>query len=157
VAKHDAFVKKAELEKAKLAEAHTAELTKLTGDLDLETCIYTKYRQTVCRWFPELHKIVASSFDEVKVQCLPFPDKGAKVEEMIDWVVREVKAVPDTVWRLNDNFHILGIEGVLNMLNDEGCQEFNRLRDLAASHDGGVLEDVPEDVHRLVGSIVQRW
>jgi hypothetical protein len=37
------------------------------------------------------------------------------VEEMIDWVVGEVKAVPDTVWRLNDNFTILGIEGVLSM------------------------------------------
>jgi hypothetical protein len=52
---------------------------------------------------------------------LPFPDRGAKVEEIIDWVVGEVKVVPDTVWRLNDNFTILGIEGVLNMLNGEGC------------------------------------
>jgi hypothetical protein len=42
---------------------------------------------------------------------------------MINWVVGEVKAVLDTVWRLNDNFTILGIEGVLSMLNDEGCQE----------------------------------
>jgi hypothetical protein len=48
---------------------------------------------------------------------LPFPDKGAKVEEMIDWVVREVKAMPDTVWRHNDNFTILCTKGVLNMLN----------------------------------------
>jgi hypothetical protein len=66
---------------------------------------------------------VTSSFDEVQAQCLPFLDKGVKVEEMIDWVVREVKAVSDTVWRLNENFTILGIEGVLNILNVEGCQE----------------------------------
>jgi hypothetical protein len=46
----------------------------------------------------ELHKAVTSSFKEVKAQYLPFPDKGAKVEEMIDWVVREVKAVLDTIW-----------------------------------------------------------
>jgi hypothetical protein len=39
-----------------------------------------------------------ASFDEVKAQCLPFPDKGAKVEQMIDWVDEEVKAVPDIVW-----------------------------------------------------------
>jgi hypothetical protein len=32
----------------------------------------------------ELHETVASSFDEVKAQCLPFPNKGAMVEEMID-------------------------------------------------------------------------
>jgi hypothetical protein len=32
-----------------------------------------------------------------------------------------VKAVPDTVWRHNDNFTILCTKGVLNMLNGEGC------------------------------------
>jgi hypothetical protein len=90
----------------------------------------------------------------VKVQCLPFPDKGAKVEEMINWVAREVKAVPDTVWRLNDNFAILGIEGVLSMLNNEGCRELGQLHDLAGSCDAAVLEDLPEDVHKLLGQIV---
>jgi hypothetical protein len=29
--------------------------------------------------------------------------------------------------------------------------------DLAASHDTAVLEDVPEDVHRLAERIVRRW
>jgi hypothetical protein len=85
---------------------------------------------------------------------LPFPDKGAKVEKMIDWVVGEVRAVPDTVWWLNDNFTILGIEGVLNVLHSEGCQELNRLHELVASRDAVVLEDVPEDMHKLVGHIV---
>jgi hypothetical protein len=33
--------------------------------------------------------------------------------------------VPDTVWWLNDNFTIVGIEGILNMLNGDGCQELN--------------------------------
>jgi hypothetical protein len=68
-----------------------------------------------------------------------------------------VKVVSDTVWRFNDNFVVLGIEGVLNMLNGEGCQELNRLCDLAASHDTAVLEDVSKDMHRLVGRIVRRW
>jgi hypothetical protein len=65
IAKHDAFVEKVKLEKAKLAEAHTTEVAKLHGDLDLETHIYTKYRQTVRHQLRELHEIVASSFDEV--------------------------------------------------------------------------------------------
>jgi hypothetical protein len=43
------------------------------------------------------------------------------------------------------------------MLNGEGCQELNRLRDLAASRDAAVLEDVPEDMHKLAGRIVRRW
>jgi hypothetical protein len=40
------------------------------------------------------------------------------------------------------------------MLNGEGCQELSWLRDLASSHDAAVLEDVPEDVHKLAGGIV---
>jgi hypothetical protein len=151
VAKHDAFVEKVEQEKAKLAEAHAAEVAKFRGDLDLEMRSYTEYLQTVWHQLRKLHETVASSFDEVQAQCLSFLDKGAKVEEMIDWVIGEVKAMPDTVWWLNNNFIILGIEGVLNMLNGEGCQELGRLRDLAASRDAVVLEDVPKDVHKLAG------
>jgi hypothetical protein len=146
-AKHDAFVEKVEQEKAKLTEAHVVEVAKLHGDLDLETRSYTKYHQTVHHWLCDLHKIVASSFDEVQAQCLPFPDKGAKVEEMIDWVVEEVKAMPDTVWWLNGNFAVLRIVGILNMLNDN----------LAASCDAVVLEDAPEEVHKLAGWIMRRW
>jgi hypothetical protein len=78
VAKHHAFTEKAEQEKMKLAEAHTMELAKLHGDLDLETLSYTEYRHTVCRRLHELHETVASSFDKLKAQCLRFPDKGAK-------------------------------------------------------------------------------
>jgi hypothetical protein len=82
VVKHDAFLEKAEQEKTKLAEADMVELDKLRGDLDLETHSYMEHRQTMHRQLRELHEIVASSFDKVKV--LPFPDNGMKVEEMID-------------------------------------------------------------------------
>jgi hypothetical protein len=141
----------------KLADAHAPEVAKLRGDLDLEMRNYTEYRQTVCRRLHELHETVALSFDEVQAQCLPLPDKGAKVEEMIDWVVGEVKAVLDTVWQLKDNFAVLGIEGVLNMMNGKGCQELGRLHDLATSRDAAMLEGVPEDVHKLAGRIMRRW
>jgi chromosome segregation ATPase len=96
-AQHDAFAEKVEQERATFVEAHAAEVAKLRGDLDLETHNYTEYRQTVRRRLRELHETVASSFEKVQGQCLSFPDKGAKVEEMIDWVVGEVKAMPDTI------------------------------------------------------------
>jgi hypothetical protein len=105
-----------------LTETHAAELYRLHGDLDLEARSYTEYHQNVHCRLHELHETVASSFDEVKAQCLPFLDKGVKIEEMVNWVAGEVKTVLDTVWQLNDNFTILSIEGILNMLNDEGCQ-----------------------------------
>jgi hypothetical protein len=40
------------------------------------------------------------------------------------------------------------------MLNGEGFQELVRLHDLTSSHNAVVLEDVPEDVHKLAGQIV---
>jgi hypothetical protein len=107
--KYKSLTERAKHEKTKVAEAHAADVTKLHVDLDLETQSYTEYRQTVYYRLRNLHKVVALLFEEVKAQCLPFPNNGAKVEEMIDWAVREVKAVPDTVWRLNDNFTVLGI------------------------------------------------
>jgi hypothetical protein len=66
VAKHDAFMEKAEQERTKLAEAHAADIAKLHRDFDLETRNYTEYRQTVCRQLCELHETVASAFDEVQ-------------------------------------------------------------------------------------------
>jgi hypothetical protein len=44
VAKHYAFVERAEHEKMKLVEVHAPELAMLHGDLDLETRNYTEYR-----------------------------------------------------------------------------------------------------------------
>jgi hypothetical protein len=41
--KHKSLTERAEHEKAKLAEAHAAEITKLHKDLDLETQSYTEY------------------------------------------------------------------------------------------------------------------
>jgi hypothetical protein len=149
--KHMALTEKAEREKVELIETHATELAKLRGDLDLETCSYTEYHKSVCRWLCELHKTVASSFNVVQAWCLPFPKRVVKVEEMIEWVAGEVKMVLDTVWQLNDNFVVLAIKGVLNMLNNEGCQELGRLHELAASSDTAVLKNVPKKVRKLAG------
>jgi hypothetical protein len=70
------------------------------------------------------------------------------VEEMIDWVVGEVRTVPDTMWQLEGNFAILGIEGILNMLSNEGCQELSHLHELVASQDAFVLQDVSDEMWR---------
>jgi hypothetical protein len=68
-----------------------------------------------------LHETMASSSGEVRARCLPFPAQNPKVGELIDWVGEDVKTMPDTIWQLNDNFVVLAIEGVLNMLHGTGC------------------------------------
>jgi hypothetical protein len=51
----------------------------------------------------------------------------------------------------------LAIECILSMLNGKGCQELDCLRGLAASSDATILQDVPEDVQKLVGRIMRKW
>jgi hypothetical protein len=155
--KHKTFTKKAEQEKTNLTEAHAAEVAKIQEELNEETWNYTDYRLNVRQHLHELHELVTSSFEEAKAWCLHIPARGAKVEEMIDWIVGEERTVPNTVWQLNDNFVVLDIEGVLNMLSNEGCQELSRLSELVASQDASVLQDVSDVVWKLVGQIVQRW
>jgi hypothetical protein len=57
-----------------------------------------------------LHEVLVASFGEVNAQCLPFPTRNAPIENFIDWLEEEVKAIPGTVWQLNDNFIVLAIE-----------------------------------------------
>jgi hypothetical protein len=62
--------------------------------------------------------------------------------------------MPDTVWQLNVNFVILAVEGVLSMLNGAGFQDLGHLRGLAASNDASVVQNIPNDVRKLVGCLV---
>jgi hypothetical protein len=157
VEKHKRLIEKTERERAKLTEAHAMELAKVQGELDQETQNYTDYHLNMRRCLHHLHEIVASMFDEVRVRCLPFPTKSVKVEEFIDWIAREVRIVPDTISQLNDNFIVLAIDGILNMLNYECCQELGRLRRLAASSDASIVQDVSDNVQKLAGKIMRRW
>jgi hypothetical protein len=99
-----------------------------------------------------------ASFGEVKARCMPFLARNALVEELIDWVAEEVKVVSGTMWQLNNNFVIIAIEGVLSMLCRTGCQELPKLRELAASSDVSVVEDVLVEMQKLVGRLIhRRW
>jgi hypothetical protein len=119
--------------------------------LDKETQEYTDYCLNMWHCLHDLRGVVASTFGEVKAWCLPFLDLNAKVEKLIDRVVGEVKIALDIVWQLNDNFVILSIEGVMNMLNGTGCPELSHLRGLAASSNASIVENVPNDVRKLAG------
>jgi uncharacterized coiled-coil protein SlyX len=155
--KHKELGDKATQEKAEIVEAHAAELAEVKDELVKETRGYTDYRINVQHLLRILHEMLAASFGEVKAWCLPFPARNALVEELIDWIAEEMKAVAGTVWQLNDNFIMLAIEGVLNMLHGADCQVLLKLRELATSSDVSVIEDVPVEVWKLVGCLVRRW
>jgi phage host-nuclease inhibitor protein Gam len=155
--KHKELGEKAEQEKAEIAEAHTVELAEVRDELAKETQGYMDYCLYVRQCLRDLHEMLAASFGEVMVQWLPFLTRNASVEELINWVAEEVKAVPRTVLQLNDNFIMLAIEGVLNMLHGTNCQELPKLRELAASSNVSIIEDVAVEVRKLAGCLVRRW
>jgi hypothetical protein len=77
--KHKTIAEKTDQEGEQHAETQ-AKLRKLYNNLDLETHSYPEYCQNMHGRLHDLHKALASSFDEVKVQCMPFPNKGVVVE-----------------------------------------------------------------------------
>jgi hypothetical protein len=90
-----------------------------------------------------------TSLREVRASCLPFPAKSVPIDDYISWFGEEVKVLPGAVWQLNDNFVVLAIKGVLNMLHSSGCHELSGLHDLAASSDASVLNNVPTEVQKI--------
>jgi predicted nuclease with TOPRIM domain len=96
--KHTTLAEKVEQEKTELAEAHLEKLAKVKEELDQETQGYTNYHLNVRGCLRQLHEVVASTFSELWAQCLPFLAWNLKVEELINWVVGEVKTVPTTMW-----------------------------------------------------------
>jgi hypothetical protein len=52
---------------------------------------------------------------------------------------------------MNNNFVVLGIEGVLNLLHSSSCQELTRLRELMVSSNAFIVENVPVVVQKVAG------
>jgi hypothetical protein len=98
--------------------------------------------------------VLKASFGEVGACCLPFLTRNAPVEDYINWFEEEVKTVLGVIWQLNDNFVVLAIEGILNMLHSSGCQLLPVLCELAASSDASVIENVPAKVQKIAERLV---
>jgi hypothetical protein len=98
--------------------------------------------------------VLKASFGEVGACCLPFLTRNSPVEDYINWFEEEVKTVPGVIWQLNDNFVVLAIEGILNMLHSSGCQLLPVLCELAASSDASVIENVPAKVQKIAERLV---
>jgi hypothetical protein len=99
--------------------------------------------------------VLTASLGEVGAHCVPFPAKNAPIDDYIGWFEEEVKAVSGVVWQLNDNFVVLTIEGVLNMFHSSGCQELSALRDMAASSDASIIDNIPSEVQKIAGRLVR--
>jgi hypothetical protein len=118
---------------------------------------YKFYHLKFRRSLRALHEILVSSLGEIGARCLMFPPKSAPNEDFFSWFEDEVKSLSGVFRQLNDNFVVLAIEGVLNMLRSSGCRDLSALYQLVNSSDASVVEDVPAEVQKLADRLVSRW
>jgi hypothetical protein len=56
------------------------------------------------------------ALNEIGVQCLPYPEKGSTIGEVIAWFEKDIRALPDVIVKENKNFIVYCLVGVLKML-----------------------------------------
>jgi hypothetical protein len=90
-------------------------------------------------------------------QCLPYPEKGALIRDIVKWFEGEVKSIPETFTQLNKNSVALALAGMLRMLHESGCEHLSMLSSLASSSDTSLLDEIPTEVQKIAGRLVHKW
>jgi hypothetical protein len=115
-----------EREKSDVVEAHTTQLAEVEEKLVKLTQDYRDYHWDVQHCLRELHEVLMALLGEVGARRLPFPAMNVLIDDYISWFEEEVKVVLGVLWQLNDNFVVLAIKGVLNMLGTVRSIGFER-------------------------------
>jgi hypothetical protein len=95
--------------------------------------------------------------NEFGAQCLPYPGKGSTIDDIIGWFNEEIKVLPATFTKANNFFACYAIIGVLQMLYDSSCDHLSELQMLMSSCDALLLADLPLELTKLTGHLVQKW
>jgi hypothetical protein len=64
----------------------------------------------------DLHHDMEKSIRELGGQCFEFPNTGAHVVNMLDWIRMEVWVLPNTFTKANQNITCYEVVGILKML-----------------------------------------
>jgi hypothetical protein len=115
---------------------------------------FQKYRVHFCQRLRDLRYELEG---ELGAQCLPYPEKGTPIGDVVTWFEGEVKSLPGTFVQANKNFVAFAIAGVLRMLQESGCDHLPRLNPLVSSSHASLLDDIPTKVEKLVGRLMCRW
>jgi hypothetical protein len=97
------------------------------------------------------------AMNEFGAQCLPYPGKGSTIDDIIGWFDEEIKVLPATFTKANKFFACYAIIDVLRMLYDSSCDHLSELQMLMSSCDALLLDDLPLELMKLIGHLVQKW
>jgi hypothetical protein len=96
--------------------------------------------------------------NEIVVQCLSYLPKNSIICKVITWFDKEIKALPDAIEKTNKNFLVYYLIGVLKMLQGHAqCRHVDGLDAIMSSCDASILDEIPNDIVKLIACIVKRW
>jgi hypothetical protein len=95
--------------------------------------------------------------NEFDIGCLPYPGKKSTIGGIIEWFDNEIKALPATIVKANKKIVCYAIIGVLRMLYDNGCDHIEGLQTIMGLCDASILQDLPEELTKLMGRLVKKW
>jgi hypothetical protein len=96
--------------------------------------------------------------NEVGVKCLPYPEKGSTISEIVVLFTKEIQALLGAIGMANKNFIVYCLVGVLKMLQELAqCSHVKGLEPVMALCDASIFNDVPEDTVKLSARIVKKW
>jgi hypothetical protein len=118
---------------------------------------FQDYRMHHRQKLRNLHFNLEKAVNEFGASCLPYLGKGSTIGEIIGWLDREIKALPDTFLKANKNFVCCAIIGTLQMLYDSGCDHLEGLQSIMALSNASILQDLPPELTKLTGRLVKKW
>jgi hypothetical protein len=111
------------------------------------------HRRKLCDLQFHLEKAV----NDFGAGCLPYPGKNSTISNIIRWFDNEIKALLATIVKVNKNFVCYAFVGVLRMLYDNSCDHIEGLQSIMASCDSSILQDLPEELTKLMGQLLKKW
>jgi hypothetical protein len=98
------------------------------------------------------------SMNDIGARCLPYPEKGSTISEIMMWFTKEIDALPDVITKANKIFLVYCLVGVLKMLQELGqCFHVVGLEAVMGAWDASIFDEVPGYILKISAQIVTKW
>jgi hypothetical protein len=106
----------------------------------------------------ELRAALEGVLNEIGARCLPYPEKGSTIGDVVMWFEKEIQTLWDAIAKANKNFLVYCLVGVLKMLQwHVNFYHIDGLGAIMNSSDASILDEVPDDIGKLAARIIKRW
>jgi hypothetical protein len=138
------------------------ERAKIIADCDkklaAEEARFWEYQIVHRKKLHELRAKLEQSMNDIGARCLPYPEKGSSINEIMMWFTKEIDALPDVITKANKIFLVYCLVGVLKMLQELGqCFHVVGLEAVMGAWDAFIFDEVPGYILKISAQIVTKW